>query len=648
MKREVKTRTVDIWRALPVVRSLEDTECRGSNGGVGGMEEDDENGMSQQAPPTRTRGLERSSSTSAVKSGTGGSMSSSNLDQEKDKILTSKIPEIKAKEIPVPQIETSADYDTVVAEASFKLPDSYIRTKKLPLLPPGVEIEGLEYNLELEDEEWLKGHKIIGPRGEMAGAADADKLEKMIDELEKATGAGEAITLMDAESVLEARLGMQPIGSNKTVIAEVWAYWSGKRARLKKPLLRRFWPITSINDSNPHLVFRPREKERYKLRKHRKNDGEAYRRLQLLRRDFGQVEQLLNMVRRREQIKLARLKLQEEMYLQTLAEMCGQARKPKIPKEAVYAGSGGGGELKLKIRLPSMGLGEDGRPRKKRLRDEMERMEPGGRRGGPPQDANPEQERLRRAVACGFREREGALATPDYLPSFMEAFGFRHHGQAVPPPPHGMSRSWLPFSDEASTTYGWRGLREGSGGKVGHVRSGLLTAPRCPPIDYDGEDTSIRYRCRARVGRGGRMVFDRVPIAPRLPKPLMLMETGKPGEEVEEGGGESGRDAGVEEQENVAPEQCAPRALTSSVLLSAGLEVPQLDRYPDVDLLGGSLFKYPTRFREISHLLDDTEEEVLEINPAAPSDPDPLLVIPSKPAPPETDALAVLRFALPV
>ncbi len=57
-------------------------------------------------------------------------------------------------------------------------------------------------------------------------------------------------------------MGMQPIGSNKTVIAEVWGYWGAKRQRLKKPLLRRFWPVPSINDTNAHVVFRPREKER--------------------------------------------------------------------------------------------------------------------------------------------------------------------------------------------------------------------------------------------------------------------------------------------------------------------------------------------------------------------------------------------------
>jgi hypothetical protein len=47
------------------------------------------------------------------------------------------------------------------------------------------------------------------------------------------------------------------------MVQEVYGYWVSKRQRFKKPLLRKFWPVTSINDTNPHLVFRPREKERY-------------------------------------------------------------------------------------------------------------------------------------------------------------------------------------------------------------------------------------------------------------------------------------------------------------------------------------------------------------------------------------------------
>lgn len=232
------------------------------------------------------------------------------------------------------------------------------------------------------------------------------------------------------------------------------------------------------------------------------------------------------------------------------------------------------------------------------------------------------------------------MATPDYLPSFMEEFKFRHQGLETLPPAHRTNKSFLPFADEASTTYAWRASRRGQGGKIGHVRSGLVAAPRCPPIDYDGEeDTSVRYRCRARLARGGRIVFDRVPIAPGLPAPLTLAV----GEGVE-----GGAAAAASEEENPAAVDSTRMSLGSSVLLSAGTKIPHLDKYPTVDLVAGSLFQYPKRYREISQLLDDNEEEVLEINPAAPSDPDSFLALPPRPKPPETDAVVTLRFALPV
>lgn len=63
-----------------------------------------------------------------------------------------------------------------------------------------------------------------------------------------------------AESILMAKLGMQPTSASREVVADVYQYWIEKRAQYKKPLLRRFWPVTGADDTNPHLVFRPREK----------------------------------------------------------------------------------------------------------------------------------------------------------------------------------------------------------------------------------------------------------------------------------------------------------------------------------------------------------------------------------------------------
>ena len=44
------------------------------------------------------------------------------------------------------------------------------------------------------------------------------------------------------------------------VCTAVLEYWTKKRKELGKPLLRRYWPLTNVNDTNPNLVFRPRGK----------------------------------------------------------------------------------------------------------------------------------------------------------------------------------------------------------------------------------------------------------------------------------------------------------------------------------------------------------------------------------------------------
>ncbi len=85
-----------------------------------------------------------------------------------------------------------------------------------------------------------------------------------------------------------------------------------------------------------------------------------------------------------------------------------------------------------------------------------------------------------------------------------------------------------------------------------------------------------------------------------------------------------------------------------TVALSAAPSLgQQLDRYPTCDLMAADVFKYPTRFPEIAKQ-DDGEDEVVEADPAAPSDPDPFLVLPSRPRPPETEMVALLRFQLRV
>ena len=49
-------------------------------------------------------------------------------------------------------------------------------------------------------------------------------------------------------------------------IEEIYEFWKNKRNLLKRPLLRLLWK-PSIDDTNPKVAFRPREKDKMKLRR---------------------------------------------------------------------------------------------------------------------------------------------------------------------------------------------------------------------------------------------------------------------------------------------------------------------------------------------------------------------------------------------
>jgi enhancer of polycomb-like protein len=113
------------------------------------------------------------------------------------------------------------------------------------------------------------------------------------------------------------RLAKERLGiANGHIVEDVYKYWQGKRARLRKPLLRRFWPATSPTDVNPHNVFRPRDKGRYNTRRQKKNDLESFTKMQQLREDLDRARSLLDYTRQREKLKLESLKLRIECFEQ--------------------------------------------------------------------------------------------------------------------------------------------------------------------------------------------------------------------------------------------------------------------------------------------------------------------------------------------
>ncbi len=275
--------------------------------------------------------------------------------------------------------------------------------------------QNVEYNLDIEDEEWVTNHYLFGKNigtnniqqkvKDEEGCGNGEKpitvlqedlkqekteivegdmsltgnntsshhhhneirfsaikkvptlplnvFEQMLDLLEKATALETIITLAQAERLILSKIPsiLQIFGytnatgptknsngnegnaskqqneknnqtvSVRTVIQEVYNYWVDKRSKLKKPLLRKYWPVTASNDTNPHMVFRPREKEKYKLRKKRQNDLDAFKKMKQLRLDFLKVRVLLDLVERREKLNKCIFDMQSDWFEQRLYGM---------------------------------------------------------------------------------------------------------------------------------------------------------------------------------------------------------------------------------------------------------------------------------------------------------------------------------------
>ncbi|KAG7362863.1 enhancer of polycomb-like protein [Nitzschia inconspicua] len=276
-------------------------------------------------------------------------------------------------DIPVPKIKTVETYEKDLAP-DYGTPLSYVRYHR----PTDQELrENLEYVADAEDEGWLLSNtKFGGSVPKSKDSVDKEKkdpddshrnngdskpsslanslskitplplsmLEIMLDVLEKATGFDVIITLDQAEQLILQKLPqlyhMYPLKGKasvvvtiRQVVTEVYQYWVSKRGKLKRPLLRRFWPVTSLEDTNPHLVFRPREKEKYKLRKKRQNDMEAYRKMQQLKQDFSQVRLMLAMVKQREELSRSLVVLQKEWFEQKLYDAVDTSGLHRISKE---------------------------------------------------------------------------------------------------------------------------------------------------------------------------------------------------------------------------------------------------------------------------------------------------------------------------
>eukprot|EP00941_MAST-03F_sp_MAST-3F-sp1_P003273 g3273.t1 len=341
-------------------------------------------------------------------------------------------------------------------------------------------LDKVQYTIDEEDEKWLNSKTVKGKKSVLT----VEIFEKMIILMEHAiyekggTGAEPAhdqslFTKVHAQELFFSELHW--VGEeSKKIIADFRAYWLAKRAKQRKPLLRRYWPQTAVTDTNPHMVFRAREEERYKLRRTRRNDNDAFERMKQLRVDLNFAKRTLALVKEREELKKYCALYHGEIYLQRLHELA-------CPSDVT--GKKRRFNLKLRPRKKKK------KKKKKKTISESEVMLQFKLAEEAKKKNEADIEAAAKKAAKEKEEAEAAAKLP-LLPNFM-------YPTFAPEVYEGMPCATFP------------------------------DIPQYPPLHHDENRNSIqdgngeggkkekerlpKYVCRARVARGNRVVIDRLP-----------------------------------------------------------------------------------------------------------------------------------------
>ncbi|CAF2178538.1 BnaA07g38490D [Brassica napus] len=229
--------------------------------------------------------------------------SSVDVDNEVHPVVPSKK---LASEIPTPQFVVVDTYERDYL-ATFGQPASYLRAR-------GARSElgeFVEYDLDNEDDDWLyefdkDSNKQLSP--EMLEII-IFKLEVLDHKTRERAGVitptlGSPVPVrLQLDAAIEA---LQSLSISYGVFQAIFNYWKDKRKRWQKPILRRLQPPPPVNDTNPYNVFRPREKaHRLHTRRmqRRENNVQSFEKLRQVRRNLDQAKTILEALIKREEKK---------------------------------------------------------------------------------------------------------------------------------------------------------------------------------------------------------------------------------------------------------------------------------------------------------------------------------------------------------
>lgn len=210
--------------------------------------------------------------------------------------------------IPTPKVDHVEHdrYHSTYHNRNLKRREKYIKVHAWQAL----ERDEPEYDYDTEDEEWLADHQHIEPR----------ILEKVFDTVESHSSETQ---IASEDSVINFHKAL-----DSSIVYEVYEYWLAKRTSAATtsgcigvggliPKIRTECRKDGQGAVNPYVAFR-RRAEKMQTRKNRKNDEDSYEKILKLVHDMSKAQQLFDMTTRREKQKLALIDAESEILLKRM------------------------------------------------------------------------------------------------------------------------------------------------------------------------------------------------------------------------------------------------------------------------------------------------------------------------------------------
>lgn len=203
--------------------------------------------------------------------------------------------------IPTPEVQMAPakDYGELY-QPNYKLPGQLIHMQLF-----AIEQDYPDYDMDSEDEDWFQRNAKVYPD------LTTMQFERLIDKFEQQQlGSSKALELPEAKLIAGARNAEE-----EGLVTEIYDYWVEKRLKTKIPLRPtvRQEKREGTSSKSPYIAFRKRT-EKMQTRKNRKNDEASYEKMLKLRRDLNRAANLLDLVKKRERMKRDHLNITVDIF----------------------------------------------------------------------------------------------------------------------------------------------------------------------------------------------------------------------------------------------------------------------------------------------------------------------------------------------